>query len=70
MGLNIRKFFKLGFPVPQHAQRKTAIISMTYGGPIFLSQQLFSKFLEELNKVFGGLCGCRVRYLRFYEVLT
>jgi hypothetical protein len=44
---------------------------MTYGGPSFFVSAIISKFLGELKKwSLVGLCGMRVKYLRFYEVFT
>tara|TARA_B100000767_G_C19554859_1_gene446495 strand:+ start:152 stop:736 length:585 start_codon:yes stop_codon:yes gene_type:complete len=59
-----------GYPVPNALKNKTAIISMTYGGPSFFVSAIIQQIPRRIKKmVFNGLCGMRVRYLRFYEVL-
>jgi len=59
-----------GFPVPNALKNKTAIISMTYGGPNFFVSAILQQIPRRIKKmVFSGLCGMKVQYLRFYEVL-
>ena len=59
-----------GFPVPNALKNKTAIISMTYGGPSFFVSAILQQIPRRIKKmVFSGLCGMKVQYLRFYEVL-
>jgi len=51
-------------------KNKIAIISMTYGGPSFFVSAIIQQIPRRIKKmVFSGLCGMKVRYLRFYEVL-
>ena len=60
-----------GYPVPNALKNKIAIISMTYGGPSFFVSAIIQQIPRRIKKmVFSGLCGMKVRYLRFYEVLT
>ena len=59
-----------GYPVPNALKNKIAIISMTYGGPSFFVSAIIQQIPRRIKKmVFNGLCGMKVRYLRFYEVL-
>ena len=59
-----------GYPVPNVLKNKIAIISMTYGGPSFFVSAIIQQIPRRIKKmVFSGLCGMKVRYLRFYEVL-
>ena len=59
-----------GYPVPNVLKNKTAIISMTYGGPSFFVSAIIQQIPRRIKKmVFNGLCGMKVKYLRFYEVL-
>ena len=59
-----------GYPVPNALKNKTAIISMTYGGPSFFVSAIIQQIPRRIKKmVFNGLCGMKVKYLRFYEVL-
>ena len=59
-----------GYPVPNALKGKTAIISMTYGGPSFFVSAIIQQIPRRIKKmVFSGLCGANVQYLRFYEVL-
>jgi NAD(P)H dehydrogenase (quinone) len=59
-----------GYPVPNALKNKTAIISMTYGGPNFFVSAIIQQIPRRIKKmVFKGLCGMKVKYLRFYEVL-
>ena len=59
-----------GYPVPNALKNKTAIISMTYGGPNFFVSAIIQQIPRRIKKmVFNGLCGMKVKYLRFYEVL-
>ena len=59
-----------GYPVPNALKNKTAIISMTYGGPSFFVSAILQQIPRRIKKmVFSGLCGMKVRYMRFYEVL-
>ena len=59
-----------GYPVPNALKNKTAIISMTYGGPSFFVYAIIQQIPRRIKKmVFNGLCGMKVKYLRFYEVL-
>ena len=59
-----------GYPVPNVLKNKTAIISMTYGGPSFFVSAIIQQIPRRIKKmVFNGLCGMRVKYLRFYEIL-
>ena len=59
-----------GYPVPNVLNGKTAIIGMTYGGPSFFVSAIIQQIPRRIKKmVFNGLCGMRVKYLRFYEVL-
>jgi len=59
-----------GYPVPNALKNKTAIISMTYGGPNFFVSAIIQQIPRRIKKmVFKGLCGMKVEYLRFYEVL-
>ena len=59
-----------GYPVPNALKDKTAIISMTYGGPSFFVSAIIQQIPRRIKKmVFNGLCGMKVKYLRFYEVL-
>ena len=59
-----------GYPVPNALKNKTAIISMTYGGPSFFVSAIIQQIPRRIKKmVFKGLCGMKVKYLRFYEVL-
>jgi len=63
-------FRNYGFPVPNMLKGKTAIISMTYGGPSFFVSAIIQQIPRRIKKmVFNGLCGMKVKYLRFYEVL-
>lgn len=66
-----KKLFRnYGFPIPNMLKGKTAIISMTYGGPSFFVSAIIQQIPRRIKKmVFGGLCGMKVKYLRFYEVL-
>ena len=66
-----KKLFRnYGYPIPNSLKDKTAIISMTYGGPNFLYSAIFQQIPRRIKKmVFSGLCGMKVKYLRFYEVL-
>ena len=66
-----KKLFRnYGYPIPNSLKNKTAIISMTYGGPNFLYSAIFQQIPRRIKKmVFSGLCGMKVEYLRFYEVL-
>ena len=66
-----KKLFRnYGYPIPNSLKDKTAIISMTYGGPNFLYSAIFQQIPRRIKKmVFSGLCGMKVEYLRFYEVL-
>ena len=66
-----KKLFRnYGYPIPNSLKGKTAIISMTYGGPNFLYSAIFQQIPRRIKKmVFSGLCGMKVEYLRFYEVL-
>ena len=59
-----------GYPIPNALKNKTAIISMTYGGPSFFVSAIIQQIPRRIKKmVFNGLCGMKVKYLRFYEVL-
>ena len=59
-----------GYPIPNALKDKTAIISMTYGGPSFFVSAILQQIPRRIKKmVFSGLCGMRVQYMRFYEVL-
>ena len=59
-----------GYPVPNALKNKTAIISMTYGGPNFFVSAIIQQIPRRIKKmVFKGLCGMKVKYLRFYEIL-
>ena len=59
-----------GYPVPNALKNKIAIISMTYGGPSFFVSAIIQQIPRRIKKmVFNGLCGMKVKYLRFYEVL-
>ena len=59
-----------GYPVPNALKNKTAIISMSYGGPSFFVSAIIQQIPRRIKKmVFNGLCGMKVKYLRFYEVL-
>ena len=59
-----------GYPVPNALKNKTAIISMTYGGPSSFVSAIIQQIPRRIKKmVFKGLCGMKVKYLRFYEVL-
>ena len=59
-----------GYPVPNKLKGKTAIVSMTYGGPHFFVSAIIQQIPRRIKKmVFNGLCGMNVKYLRFYEVL-
>ena len=59
-----------GYPVPNVLKNKTAIISMTYGGPSFFVSAVIQQIPRRIKKmVFKGLCGMKVEYLRFYEIL-
>ena len=59
-----------GYPVPNVLKGKTAIIGMTYGGPSFFVSAIIQQIPRRIKKmVFNGLCGMKVKYLRFYEVL-
>ena len=59
-----------GYPVPNKLKGKTAIVSMTYGGPHFFVSAIIQQIPRRIKKmVFSGLCGMKVKYLRFYEVL-
>ena len=63
-------FGNWGYPVPNALKNKIAIISMTYGGPSFFVSAVIQQIPRRIKKmVFNGLCGMKVRYLRFYEVL-
>ena len=63
-------FGNWGYPVPNALKNKTAIISMTYGGPSFFVSAIIQQIPRRIKKmVFNGLCGMKVKYLRFYEVL-
>ena len=63
-------FGNWGYPVPNALKNKIAIISMTYGGPSFFVSAIIQQIPRRIKKmVFSGLCGMKVRYLRFYEVL-
>ena len=63
-------FRNYGFPVANMLKGKTAIISMTYGGPSFFVSAIIQQIPRRIKKmVFSGLCGMKVKYLRFYEVL-
>ena len=66
-----KKLFRnYGYPIANSLKDKTAIISMTYGGPNFLYSAIFQQIPRRIKKmVFSGLCGMKVEYLRFYEVL-
>ena len=59
-----------GYPVPNALKDKTVIIGMTYGGPSFFVSAIIQQIPRRIKKmVFNGLCGMKVKYLRFYEVL-
>ena len=59
-----------GYPVPNKLKGKTAIVTMTYGGPHFFVSAIIQQIPRRIKKmVFNGLCGMKVKYLRFYEVL-
>ena len=59
-----------GYPVPNKLKGKTAIVSMTYGGPHFFVSAIIQQIPRRIKKmVFSSLCGMKVKYLRFYEVL-
>ena len=59
-----------GYPIPNALKNKTAIIGMTYGGPSFFVSAIIQQIPRRIKKmVFNGLCGMKVKYLRFYEVL-
>ena len=59
-----------GYPIPNALKNKTAIISMTYGGPNFFVSAIIQQIPRRIKKmVFKGLCGMKVKYLRFYEIL-
>ena len=59
-----------GYPITNKKKNKTAIISMTYGGPSFFVSAIIQQIPRRIKKmVFNGLCGMKVKYLRFYEVL-
>ena len=59
-----------GYPVPNALKDKTVIISMSYGGPSFFVSAIIQQIPRRIKKmVFSGLCGMKVKYLRFYEVL-
>ena len=59
-----------GYPIPNALKDKTAIVSMTYGGPSFFVSAILQQIPRRIKKmVFSGLCGMKVKYLRFYEVL-
>ena len=59
-----------GYPVPNALKDKIAIVSMTYGGPSFFVSAILQQIPRRIKKmVFSGLCGMKVEYLRFYEVL-
>jgi len=59
-----------GYPIPNALKNKTAIISMTYGGPNFFVSAILQQIPRRIKKmVFKGLCGMKVKYLRFYEIL-
>lgn len=59
-----------GYPIPNALKDKIAIISMTYGGPSFFVSAILQQIPRRIKKmVFNGLCGMKVKYLRFYEVL-
>ena len=63
-------FGNWGYPVPNALKNKIAIISMTYGGPSFFVSAIIQQIPRRIKKmVFKGLCGMKVKYLRFYEVL-
>ena len=66
-----KKLFRnYGYPIPNSLKGKTAIISMTYGGPNFLYSAIFQQIPRRIKKfLFNYLCGCSVQYMRFYEVL-
>ena len=62
--------FNYGYPIPNALKGKTAIVSMTYGGPNFFYSAVIQQIPRRIKKmVFSGLCGFRVQYMRFYEVL-
>ena len=62
--------FNYGYPIPNALKGKTAIVSMTYGGPNFFYSAVIQQIPRRIKKmVFNGLCGMKVEYLRFYEVL-
>ena len=47
-----------GYPVPNALKGKTAIISMTYGGPSFFVSAIIQQIPRRIKKmVFSGLCG-------------
>ena len=59
-----------GWPIPNKMKGKKVIISTTYGGPSFLYSFVFQQIPRRIKKfLFNYLCGCRVQYMRFYEVL-
>ena len=50
-----------GYPVPNALKGKTAIISMTYGGPSFFVSAIIQQIPRRIKKmVFSGLCGANV----------
>jgi NAD(P)H dehydrogenase (quinone) len=62
--------FNYGYPIPNALKGKTAIVSMTYGGPNFFYSAVIQQIPRRIKKmVFSGLAGMRCKYMRFYEVL-
>ena len=62
--------FNYGYPIPNALKGKTAIVSMTYGGPNFFYSAVIQQIPRRIKKmVFSGLAGMRCQYMRFYEVL-
>tara|TARA_B100001093_G_C26603992_1_gene917187 strand:- start:53 stop:637 length:585 start_codon:yes stop_codon:yes gene_type:complete len=59
-----------GFPVPGKLKGKTAIIFYSYGGPSFFVSLILQQIPRRVkSSVFKGLAGCKIKFVRFYEVL-
>ncbi len=63
-------FANWGRPIPNKLKNKTVIIGMTYGSPSPIITFALHQIPRRIKKmVFKHLCGCKVEYLRMYEVL-
>ena len=62
--------FNWGYPVPYKLKGKTAIIFYSYGGPNFFYSFVLQQIPRRVkSSVFKGLAGCKIKFVRFYEVL-